>query len=111
MDHKKELFTKAHLAFRPLISEIGKRLGLSLNQAKSLLNNEIKDALLDNKISDKEMIRKRIHFSILKVDEHGDYSYLPEQEANEIVKELTNGENKKTTVLTGYPASPGKVTG
>ena len=67
MDFKKEVYSKTHLHVRPLMAEIGKRLGLTLTQANFLTREEVLEALIskaaeerDNKKSMDEKYNKKL---------------------------------------------------
>lgn len=95
-----------------IAKEIGKRLGLSLNQIRLFCDWEVRGALLKNKFSSDEL-NERYKFSII----YGDSVNLPKIytgiKAREFLKEwpFEKQKIKKVNELFGAVAYPGKVRG
>ena len=95
-----------------IAKEIGKRLGLSLNQVRFFCDWEVRGALLKNKFSPNEL-NERYKFSIV----YGDSVNLPKiytgKKAKKFLKEwqLEKQKIKKVNELTGAVAYPGKAKG
>ncbi len=112
MDHKKEVFTKSHLIFRPVLKEIAKRLKLNLKLVQYLTIEEIRQGLLFDKKYCKEDINKRDDYSIFIFKNNG-IKMLVGKEAKQFFNEKlkTKSVNSDVKVLKGTSASLGKVRG
>lgn len=91
--------------------EIGRRLGLSLNQARHLTYLEVNDAILKNKFSVKELNERMKSFVIYF--KNGKFWVLTGSKAKAF---LAKQNFEKVTIadvreLKGTPASPGRVKG
>lgn len=95
-----------------IAKEIGRRLGLSLNQVRLFCDWEVKDALLKNKFSPDEL-NERYKFSIV----YGDSVNLPKIYTGEKARKflrawpLEKQKFKKVDELFGTVAYPGKAKG
>ena len=111
MDYKKETFTKSHLAIRPMLEEIAKRLKLPLELSQFLTINEVKKHLYEKSLPDKEKLQKRYENSVYINTKDGKYVLLEGKEATDFIAEAMKKEEIIADTLKGTPASRGKVQG
>lgn len=111
MDCKKEIMTKLHFYIFPAYREIAKRLDLDFDLALWARWPELKVSLQNNIKIDKQKLRKRREFSVVKCED-GNYKFLSDRERDKLVKEI---EADEVTILQqtikGFPAYAGKVRG
>ncbi len=111
MDYKKEVFTKAHYVFKDMLKELSKRLNLTLNQTKIMLNKEIEESILKNKKPDKKELDKRIAFSVAILGQKGVYMYYTGKKAKDVYNREVKSKIIKAQKLKGLPVSKGKYIG
>lgn len=95
-----------------IAKEIGKRLGLSLNQVRLFCDWEVKDALLKNKFSPDEL-NERYKFSIVYGDSVNRPKIYSGKKAKKFLRDwpLEKQKFKKVDELFGAVAYPGKARG
>lgn len=95
-----------------IIKEIGRRLGLTLRQARYFCYWEVKDALQKNKY-DVNKLNERYEHSIVYTDSWGRPVIYSGKEARNFLKKLHFEKQKieKVDKLTGICASPGRARG
>ena len=111
MDYKKEIFTKSHLAVKPLLIEIGKRLKLNLKLMQFLTISETKSGLLFDNLFTKKEMQKRHDFSVFSFENNKIDAFVDKEAKKFFKKELKTDKKIKTNQVKGFPASRGKVTG
>ncbi len=110
-DFKKEHFTKSHYEIMPVIREVAKRFKVTEVQARFYAPDELKKALLDNKLISQLRLELRYNYSV-QYWYQDRFKVYEGQEA----KKIFNKEAKKVAVrditsLTGVIASAGKYVG
>ncbi|MFH1663774.1 MAG: PEP-utilizing enzyme [archaeon] len=93
-----------------LFSEIGKRLGLSLNQVRNFMPEEIKQAVLHKKFSVKEL-NDRLDFTVIKWINSKEEVLSGKKARNFFNKVFKSMKIKKVSRLKGSTAVPGFVKG
>ncbi|MDD5071889.1 MAG: PEP-utilizing enzyme [Patescibacteria group bacterium] len=93
----------------PILTEIGRRLGLSLKQLKFMTSEEIYDSLFNNKINAEE-IKKRVYFSVFYADKNERLFYSGE-EAKKIVKYIEKDEVREVKEIKGQCGARGYAKG
>jgi len=92
-----------------LLSEISLRLDLTRYQVQFMLKEEVRDALLKNKL-DKEVLVKRLKSCVYYTEEGFEKVYV-DDEAKKINKQLEIKIDKNIQELKGQSARPGKASG
>jgi len=110
-DMRKGIYQKSYVLMDSVIQEIAKRLNLNVEQTKYLIDDEIKQALLDNK-DFSEVTNKRIEYCVT-VTENGKTKVYTGNRAKEIIKNETAEDKIDTDIseLKGSTAYSGKVKG
>ena len=110
MDKKKEILTHFHFAITPLYKEVGRRLGLSLEEVRWFLWSELKDVLENKPALTGKIAASREKFSVIKFYE-GRADFLDFGKSQKIVKDIRADQQALVNKLKGTPASAGKVRG
>ncbi|MFH1276266.1 MAG: PEP-utilizing enzyme [Candidatus Woesearchaeota archaeon] len=111
---RKDIFFQSYYEMRPLIKEIGKRVELSAKDTMYLLPDEVKAALLENKVDKKEVSRRR-EYCLIFCD-NGPITILSGNEAkkymkNNVKEEIIEqvDELKGSCANTGYAKGRAKL--
>ncbi|MBU0979317.1 MAG: hypothetical protein KJ709_00790 [Nanoarchaeota archaeon] len=110
MDYKKGIYTKSHYQIIPMVQEIASRLGLTELQTRFMLVGEVKQALVEGRKPDTEVLDQRYELSLYFIDGKGKHTFADKVEAEEFVKAREEALDETSTVV-GKTGSPGKYTG
>lgn len=110
-DYRKAALFNGMYCYEPFFKEVGKRLGLSLDQVRAMNYWEIPEALLKNKFNVNEL-NERLKFCVAYCDKRG-YKVLVGRKAKEFMKKIKfeKVKTKNINELTGTCACTGKVQG
>ncbi len=110
-DFRKFALYHAMYCYEPLFIEVGRRLGLTINQMWAMSTWEIPDALLKGKY-DTDELNERLKLAVAYVD-RTKYVIYTGQEVKQFLKKVTmeKQSQKKARELRGTPACSGHVTG
>ncbi len=104
---RKENFTHAHFHYHAILSEMARRLGLSIRQVRMLTPDETHDALVDGKLPD---LALRGKFCVYE-HEHGDVRVLNETQARAVDARVPRTDVAALGALEGQCACPGQARG
>ncbi|MFA4833768.1 MAG: PEP-utilizing enzyme [Patescibacteria group bacterium] len=93
----------------PVLSEIGRRLGLSLKEVKFMTSEEIYNGLFSG-VLDKGEIKKRVNFSVYYTAK-GEHLFYSGEEAKKIVKYIEPDEIKEVSEIKGQCGARGYAKG
>jgi phosphohistidine swiveling domain-containing protein len=106
---RKDAMYLSFFSYEPLLKEIGKRLGLSLNQLRFMWPSEYKNAILKKNFDSKEL-NQRFKFSVY-VCIKGKEQTLTGKKAGFYFNQVPNPKKFKVSELEGSTAVPGMVKG
>ncbi len=106
---RKDALYHSFFCYEPLLKEIGKRLGLSLNQLRHLMPKEYKKAILKKQFNPDEL-NERFKLSIIVVI-NGKPKILLGKNALKFMKQLPSPKEYNVSELEGSTAVPGMVKG
>ncbi|MBU2099859.1 hypothetical protein KKB11_01355 [Candidatus Micrarchaeota archaeon] len=106
---RKDALYHSFYSYEPLLKEIGKRLGLSLNQLRFMWPSEYKKAILKRQYNPKEL-NDRFNFSIIVIINEK-RKILTGKAAEKFRKQLPSPKEYKLSELEGSTAVPGMVKG
>lgn len=113
IDYKKKIFTISHYYINStLMKEISKRLSIKQGFAHCILEDEMKNALLNNKLVSFKILESRYKKSIIFVS-NGKFKLMIEREADKFLKDKGIGEKEKIELkeVQGKVANAGMVKG
>ena len=93
----------------PVLTEIGKRLGLFLKEVKFMTNEEIYNGLA-NGVLNKEEIKARVNFCVYYTDKN-EHLFYSGEEARKIVKYIEPDEIKEVSEIKGQCGARGYAKG
>lgn len=106
MDLKKGIFTKSHSLFIPFINELARRFSTTAVFMRLYTYNEIRQALLNNKVLSPETLQQRYAQSVCVWDLKGDTSFISQNQVQWFIKntvevntELTQGKKVYGTAV------------
>jgi hypothetical protein len=85
---RKEEFAKAHLLLAPLLSEVFHRCGMEYATGCYLLADEVRDALLRDRLPDPEDIHSRRTMSVLHSTAPGAHRFVDATERDRVLEEI-----------------------
>lgn len=107
---RKDIFFRSYNEMRPLIAEIAERLSITVQQARTLLPEEVKAALLEGKLDEAELERRSKFY--VAIMENDSTRVVSGAEARKYVEENVEKEAvKDVKELKGSCASPGYAKG
>lgn len=107
-DYTRGSHQKASSLFKSIFSEIGKRLGLDEKEVRTITIQEMEDGLLKDRKINKDIIKKRFEFYVLKVDNISqEFQILYDEEAKKIEESYIKSILTETKELKGRIASRG----
>ncbi|MBW2967138.1 hypothetical protein KY362_01490 [Candidatus Woesearchaeota archaeon] len=109
LDYKKERFTLSHYHMRHWIEEAAKRLNISIRQLRYMTMDEVKAALVNNRIDTAEL-DERYNYCVVIVDENGAEFYYKD-EAKEMFRLFQPTVDGDKTEIQGTCAQAGTVRG
>jgi len=113
--YRKDMQGMSHYYFRPVLEEIGKRMGLDLKMTRYLLPSEVYDGLVRRKKISFQSLRDRYNFSIILSSRGQSVAIIGSQakKINEIIKKnnITLGQTLPAENITGQTAYPGMAKG
>ncbi|MBN1778701.1 MAG: hypothetical protein JW816_00560 [Candidatus Buchananbacteria bacterium] len=108
--HRRELQTQSYYYFEPVLSEIGRRLHLTLRQVRTMLPIEIESSLISG-LANTEQINQRLKL-VCYIRESQKLSVLVGKKANDFTKLIKEKKiNKNIKEIHGTTAQEGKVSG
>jgi len=112
MDKKKEVLTQCHFTITFLYQEAGNRLGLSLNDIRWFLWEEVKQALIKNKKLSPKIAQQRRKLSVTKYT-NSKAVFLSSKRIKNLISDIEKDQqlSSKKKALKGIPVSSGKVKG
>jgi len=113
--YRKDMQGMSHYYFRPVLEEIGRRMGLNLKMTRYLLPNEIHDGLIRRKKIRLQSLQDRYEFSIILSSRGQSMAVIGTQakKIDQIIKKnnIIQGQTALTENITGQTAYPGIVKG
>lgn len=106
---RKDALYYSFYSYEPFLREVGKRLGLSMNQLRCMWPSEFSKAILKKDFNPKEL-NERFNFSVYACID-GKSKTLTGKEAEVLAKQAPNPKDYKITELEGSTAVPGMVKG
>ncbi len=106
---RKDSLYYSFFSYEPFLREVGKRLGLSLNQLRCIWPSEFKNAILKNAFNPQEL-NERFRFSVY-ICINGKSKTLTGKKAEFYAKQVPSPKEYKITKLEGSTAVPGMVKG
>lgn len=112
--YRKEFLIYSNYCFEPILKEIGRRLNLSLAEARFLTKTEIKRYLLNKKFFNKEIkkqIQERLAMGCVSVIWQNKIKLLPSKAMKEYSRLIEEDDEKDRQQIKGNCAYPGKAEG
>lgn len=114
-DWRKGVYQKSYVVMDKVITEIARRMNLTLDECKYIIIDEIKDALLNNNLeSVRSKAKSRTDLCCYEVTENKMEIWEGEEckiKISEIVSDVPKKEDEKDTIIRGLIAYKGHVTG
>ncbi len=108
---RKDLYQKSYFQINPLMIEFARRIGISLQQVRFLLPEELKKALLEKKV-DAKLLDERHKFSVLISENDSSRVYVGEEAKRILEEEVEKPELREELMeLKGQCANPGVAKG
>jgi len=109
-DYRKGIYQKSYVAMDPVVTELGSRFGLTLNQMRFVVDEDLKKMIFKQKNLKREILQ-RTQSCVVKT-ENGKTVFLTPQERKKFAQQITRSKStKKVIELHGTIAFAGKVSG